>query len=104
MKPSHPMRGMTRRDFLRLAGLSTAGPALAAGAPQATPTPVPTHGNELLLKSTSTPVMIQHYQNQTLLEQINRAYQDEPDPTEQQRLEAMRRLECQSMKDQWFSG
>jgi metal-responsive CopG/Arc/MetJ family transcriptional regulator len=44
---------------------------------------------------------IQRYQNQKLLEQINRAYEDGPDPAEGQRMEAMRRRQRHTLEDQW---
>ena len=44
---------------------------------------------------------IQRYQNQKMLEQINRAYDDGTDPAERQRLEAMRRRQRHTLEDEW---
>jgi metal-responsive CopG/Arc/MetJ family transcriptional regulator len=44
---------------------------------------------------------IQRYYNQQLLEQINRAYDDLPDPTEQARLTQMRRQHHRLIEGEW---
>jgi len=40
-------------------------------------------------------------QHRQLLETINRAYRDAPDPPEQKRLRKMRRLHRQAVEDEW---
>ncbi len=44
---------------------------------------------------------IRRYQNQKLLDQINRAYDDAPDPTEQARLRQMRRQQRRIVEGEW---
>jgi metal-responsive CopG/Arc/MetJ family transcriptional regulator len=44
---------------------------------------------------------IRRYQNQQLLDRINQAYQDTPDPTEQQRLRSMRRQQRRLVEGEW---
>ncbi|MBI1879035.1 MAG: hypothetical protein HYR94_12595 [Chloroflexi bacterium] len=44
---------------------------------------------------------IRRFQNQKLLEQINRAYDDAPDPTELARLRQMRRQHRRIVEEEW---
>lgn len=44
---------------------------------------------------------IRRHQNQQLLEKINQAYQDVPDPTEQKRVRAMRRQHRKVVEGEW---
>ncbi len=44
---------------------------------------------------------IQRYQNQALLEEINQAYTDEPDPAEQIRLDQMRKSHRKIVEGEW---
>ena len=44
---------------------------------------------------------IQRYQNRSLLEEINQAYSDEPDPAEQTRLLQMRKQYRKIVEGEW---
>ena len=44
---------------------------------------------------------IQRYQNRSLLEEINQAYSDEPDPAEQARLLQMRKKHRKFVEGEW---
>jgi metal-responsive CopG/Arc/MetJ family transcriptional regulator len=44
---------------------------------------------------------IQRYQNRSLLEEINQAYSDEPDPAEQARLLQMRKQHRKIVEGEW---
>ncbi|MBI3016118.1 MAG: hypothetical protein HYY65_13895 [Candidatus Tectomicrobia bacterium] len=44
---------------------------------------------------------MQRHQHRQLLEKINQAYQDAPDPTEQKRLRKMRRLHREVVEGEW---
>jgi metal-responsive CopG/Arc/MetJ family transcriptional regulator len=44
---------------------------------------------------------IHRYQNQSLLNEINRAYADEPDPSEQARLNKMRKPHSNIVRGEW---
>lgn len=44
---------------------------------------------------------LQHHRNRQLLEQINRAYADGPDPEEEEYLEAMRKIQLKLVKGTW---
>jgi len=44
---------------------------------------------------------IKNHQNQILLEEINRAYSDAPDPDEEVRLSKMRRLHRKFVEREW---
>jgi len=44
---------------------------------------------------------IQRYQNRSLLEEINQAYSDEPDPAEQARLLQMRKQYRKIVEGEW---
>ena len=43
----------------------------------------------------------ERYQNQTLLEEINQAYPDEPDPTDRDRLTKMRKHHRKIVEGEW---
>ena len=44
---------------------------------------------------------VRRYQNQLLLEKINQAYPDSPDPNEQKRLRKMRRQHRRVVEGEW---
>ena len=44
---------------------------------------------------------MKRYQNQALLEEINQAYSDEPDPAEQVRLSQMRKQHRKVVEGEW---
>jgi metal-responsive CopG/Arc/MetJ family transcriptional regulator len=44
---------------------------------------------------------VRHHENQQLLDKINQAYQDGPDPSEQKLLREMRRNQRKLLEGQW---
>ena len=44
---------------------------------------------------------IQRHQNRQLLDQINSAYEDEPDPIEERRLKAVQRQHRKNLEGEW---
>lgn len=44
---------------------------------------------------------IKNYQSQALLDEINKAYDDQPDPNEQDRLVQMRKMQRKLVEGEW---